>query len=161
MRPLKTTALFAVILIGLFSFSKSEKTLPPLKIENLNVSEILSKQGCRPDSDYLFFVETSLVKKSRGFSTVNAKVFLMERSTGQYNLLSSENIAVPFHKDMVSLDFEVAQRDCQQTTLENGDKIVGNSNFGSYCFAELIKSETVYNSYISATNKLLSLDRSM
>lgn len=163
MRPLKKAAFFAVILIGLFSFSKSEKTIPALNIDNLNVIEILSKQSlqCRPTSDYLFYVETELVKKSRGFNTINAKVFLMDRSTGQYNLLASENVAVPLHKDMISLDYETAIRDCELTTLENGDSIIGNSNSGPYCFSELIKNETVYNSYISSTNKLLGLNRTL
>lgn len=85
----------------------------------------------------------------------------MDRKTGQYNLLSSENIALPLHKDMISLDFETAVRDCELTTLENGDKIVGNANSGDYCFSELIKNETVYHSYISSTNKLLGLERTL
>lgn len=163
MRPLKKAAFSAVILIGLFSFSKTEKSIPSLNIDNLNVIEILSKQSLqwRPTSNHVFYVESELVKKSRGFNTINAKVFLMDRKTGQYNLLSSENIAVPLHKDMISLDFETAVRDCELTTLENGDKIVGNANSGDYCFSELIKNETVYQSYISSTNKLLGLERTL
>lgn len=163
MRPLKKIAFLAIILIGLFSFSKSEKTIPPLNIDNLNALEILSKQSleCRPTSDYMFFVQTELVKKSRGFTTVNASVYLMDRASGQYNLLASEHVAVPFHKDMISLDYEAATRNCESTILENGDRIVGNSNLGPYCFGELIKNETVYNSYVSATNKLLGLNRTM
>lgn len=161
MRPLKKIAFFAVILTGLFSFNKSEKTIPPLNIDNLNALEILSNQSleCRPTSDYMFFVETELVKKSRGFTTVNASIYLMNRASGQYNLLASEHVAVPFHKDMISLDYEPAIRDCDSTILENGDRIIGNTNSGSYCFAELIKNEAVYISYVSAANKLLDLDR--
>jgi hypothetical protein len=102
-----------------------------------------------------------LVKKSREFNTVNARVYMMDRETGQYNLVASENVAVPFHKDMIALDYEIPTRDCEFTTPENGDKIVGNSHSGDNCFRELIKNETVYNSYINSTNKLLHLDRSL
>ena len=163
MKPLKNIALVAVLLIGIFSFSKSENPKTTLNIDNINALEILSKQDltCRPNSDFLFYVESSLVKKSRGFNTVNARVYIMDRKTGQYNLLASENVAVPFHKDMIALDYETSTRDCEFTTLENGDKIVGNAHSGDYCFSELIKNETVYNSYINSTNKLLDLDRSI
>jgi hypothetical protein len=163
MKPLKIIAFIAIPLIGILSFSKSEKPTPTLNIDNINALEILSNQGvsCRPNSDFLFYVESSLVKKSRGFNTVNARVYMMHRETGQYNLLASENVAVPFHKDMIALDYEIPTRDCEFTTLENGDKIVGNSNSGDYCFSELIKNETVYNSYINSTNKLLNLNRSL
>ncbi|NCT10598.1 MAG: hypothetical protein GW772_11060 [Flavobacteriia bacterium] len=162
MRPLKKATFFAVILLGLFSFSKSEKTITPLNLSNINVLEILSHQNyqCRPNSDYLFYVETKLLKKSRGFNTINAKIFLMDRASRKSNLLASENIAVPFHKEMISLDYETAIRDSEMIIFENGDSIVGNSNSGPYCFSELIKNEIIYNSYISATNKLLGLNRS-
>ena len=163
MKPLKNIAFIAVLLIGIFSFSKSEKPQTTLNIDNINVLEILSKQDltCRPNSDFLFYVESSLVKKSRGFNTINAQVYIIDRSTGQYNLLASENVAVPFHKEMIALDYETTTRDCELTALENGDKIVGNVNSGNYCFSELMKNETVYNSYINSTNKLLHLDRSL
>ena len=163
MKPLKNIAFIAVLLIGIFSFSKSEKPKTTLNIDDINVLEILSKQDltCRPNADFLFYVESSLVKKSRGFNTANARVYMVDRSTGQYNLLASENAAVPFHKDMIALDYETTTRECEMTSLENGDKIVGNASSGNYCFSELMKNEIVYNSYINSTNKLLHLNRSI
>lgn len=163
MKPLKLTAFFAVLLIGLFSFNKSEKLNQPLNIDNLNVVEILSSQDldCRPTSDYLFYVETSLVKKERGFSTVNASIYMKERATGNYSLIASENVAIPFHKGMISLNYEKASRDCEVVEFENGDIIVGNAQLGDYCFNELIKHEIVFNSYVNSTNKLLGLDRTI
>jgi hypothetical protein len=163
MKPLKNIAFIAILLIGIFSFSKSEKPETTLNIDNINVLEILSEQNltCRPNSDFLFYVESSLVKKSRGFNTVNARVYIVDRSTGKHNLLASENVAVPFHKDMIALDYETTTRECEVTTLENGDKIVGNANSSNYCFSELMKNEIVYNSYLNSTNKLLHLDRSI
>lgn len=109
----------------------------------------------------MFYVETKLVKKSRGFKTVNANVYLMDRQTGQYNLLATENIAIPNHKDMIALDYDFIQAKCDQTSLSNGDRIIGNTANAPYCFSELITNEIVYNSYISSTNKLLGLDRSI
>jgi hypothetical protein len=163
MKLLKQTAFFAVILIGIFSFNKSEKPSNTLNLNNVNALEILSEQDltCRPNSGYLFYVESTLVKKSRGFNTVNARVYIKDRTTGQYNLLASENIAVPFHKEMIGLDYEITSRECEKISLVNGDQIVGNSNSGDYCFSELIKNETVYNSYVSSTNKLLGIDRTL
>ncbi|PQJ75541.1 hypothetical protein [Polaribacter gangjinensis] len=163
MKPLKNIALIAVLLVGIFSFSKSENSQSKLNIDNLNVLEILSKQdvSCRPNSDFLFYVESSLVKKSRGFNTVNARVYMIDRSTGQYNLLASENVAIPFHKDMIALDYDSTKTELELVTLVNGDKIVGNDNSGNYSFSELMEYEMVYNSYINSTNKLLNLDRSI
>ena len=82
MKPLKNIAFIAVLLIGIFSFSKSEKPKTTLNIDDINVLEILSKQDltCRPNADFLFYVESSLVKKSRGFNTVNARVYMVDRS---------------------------------------------------------------------------------
>ena len=163
MKPLKNIAFIAVLLIGILSFSKSDKPTTTLNIDNINALEILSNQdvSCRPNSEFLFYVESSLVKKSRGFNTVNARIYMMDRETRQYNLLASENVAVPFHKDMIALDYDIPTRDCEFTALKNGDKIVGNANSGNYCFSELMKNEIVYHSYINSTNKLLHLDRSI
>ncbi len=163
MKPLKNIAFIAVLLIGIFSFSKSEKPQTTLNLDNLNALEILSEQNlsCRPDSNFLFYVESSLVKKSRGYSTVNARIYVKDRKTGQSNLLASENVAVPFHKGMISLGYETASRDYEMTALENGDVIVGNANSGAYCFSELIKNKSVYHSYVSSTNKVLGLNRTL
>ena len=86
---------------------------------------------------------------------------MIDRSTGQYNLLASENVAIPFHKDMIALDYNSTKTELELVTLVNGDKIVGNDNSGNYSFSELMEYEMVYNSYINSTNKLLNLDRSI
>ena len=74
----KITAL-VVFSITIFSFVKKESNSPEIKLnlEEINVITILSKQKyeCRPSSKFMFYVETNLLKKSRGSNTINAKYF--------------------------------------------------------------------------------------
>lgn len=164
MKNLKKIAAITLILIGIFSFSIVENKTPKtsLNLEEINITQILSSQekGCRPSSEVLFYVDTKLVKKSRGFSTINASIFVLDRVSGQSNLLANENIVVPSYKDAV-LHYDLLPSTCNKIELTNGDKIVGSEIQTPYCFNELIQYETIYNSYNNATNKLLHLDRTL
>ena len=152
----------ALLLILFSSFSKVEKTTAKatLNFEKINVVQILSAQefGCRPSAELTFYVETTLVKKFRGYSKINASVFALNRLSGESSLLANENIIVPSHKDAV-LHYNKTASDCEKTILTNGDRIVGSQTNTKYCFNELIKHEVIYNSYIRSTNKLLDIQR--
>lgn len=45
--------------------------------------------------------------------------------------------------------------------LKNGDKVLSGEPKGFYRFDELMQFEPIYNSYITATNKLLKLKRTI
>ena len=164
MKNLKKIAVLALLLIGIFSFSKVEKIAPKtsLNLEQINIIKILSSQDleCRPSSDFLFYVETKLVKKSRGYSTINASIFVLDRVSGNSNLLANENIMVPFHKETV-LKYDSEVSDSKNIVLSNGDKIIGSDAHTPYSFNELIKYEIINNSYNRATNQLLHINRTL
>ncbi|APZ45678.1 hypothetical protein BW723_04910 [Polaribacter reichenbachii] len=165
MKPLKKVAALAVVLIGILSFSIKEtnKVKPSLNLDEINIDELLSSKQfeCRPDCDFTFNVETELIKKVRGGNNINAKVYITEKSTGKTSLLSQENIQIKKYKDAIAIEGLVSGDNFKNTILENGDKIIGSSNDQQYAFEELIKNETIYNSYINATNELLRLKRSI
>lgn len=165
MRPLKKVAALAVVLIGILSFSIKEHTTvkPTLSLDGINIDELLTKQQfeCRPTSDFMFYVETDLVKKIRGANNINAKVYLLDKATGRKNLISQENIQIKKYQDAIALDGFNTDQNFKNTVLQNGDKIIGGSGESLYAFDELIKNETIYNGYINATNKLLRLKRSI
>jgi hypothetical protein len=162
MKTSNVLKLLALLLIVIFSFSKVKKTTPKatLNFEKINIVQILSEQEfeCRPSAELTFYVESTLVKKFRGYSTINATVFALNRFSGESSLLANENIIVPFHKDAV-LHYDKTKSDCEKTILTNGDRIVGSQINTKYCFNELIKHEVIYNSYIRSTNKLLDIQR--
>lgn len=164
MKNLKKIAVLALLLIGFFAFSKAENTTSKssLNIEAINIVKVLSSQEleCRPTSNFLFYVETTLVKKSRGFSTINATIFVLDRVSGQYNSIANENIVVPFHNESV-LQFDTVKSNCDKTTLANGDKIIGSNLPAAYCFSDLIQYDVVLNSYNNAINKLLHINRTL
>ena len=122
MKTSNVLKLSALLLIVVFSFSKFKETTPKatLNFEKINVVEILSDQefGCRPSAELTFYVESTLVKKFRGYSTINATVFALNRFSGESSLLASENIIVPFHKDAV-LHYDKTKSDCEKTILSN------------------------------------------
>ena len=164
MKNLKKITVLALLLIGIFSFSKVEKIAPKtsLNLEQINIIKILSSQDleCRPSSDFQFYVETKLVKKSRGYSTINASIFVLDRVSGNSNLLANENIMVPFHKETV-LQYNSEVSDSKNIVLSNGDKIIGSDAQTPYSFNELIKYEVINNSYNRATNQLLRINRAL
>jgi hypothetical protein len=80
---------------------------------------------CRSSSDFLFYVETKLVKKSRGFNIINASIFILSRVSGKSNLLANENIMITFHKEIIlKCDSEASYS--EKIVLTNGDKIIGS-----------------------------------
>ena len=165
MKSLKRVAGISLILIGLLSFSKAEnKNLKEnLNLEKINVEQSLFdlESSCRPSSELLFYVETEIVKKSRGFNTVNASVYVLDKVSGASNLLANENLIISNYKDAV-LDYGSELFDFNDMVLTNGDKIVGNNLINTpYRFNELIKYEAVYNSYLKSTNKLLKINRAL
>jgi hypothetical protein len=165
MKSLKKIMALAVILIGIFSFSAKEtKTVETkLNLEGINVIEMLSKQQfeCRPTSEFMFSVETKLVKKIRGANNINAKVYIVDKISGNKSLLADENVQINKFKGAVSIKDESATETFKNSLLVNGDKIIGGSQEALYSFDELIKYESIYNGYINSTNKLLKMKRSI
>ncbi len=151
------TALF--VLSGtLFSFVNKESNSEEnkLNLEEINVITILSKQKyeCRPSSEFMFYVETTLVRKSRGANIISASIFVLNRRTGYFNLLANENILVPLYKDAISLESNTGLSDCEKVVLNNGDTTLGSSKNTPYCFSKLVEFEVIYSSYLKAKNKL-------
>lgn len=165
MKPLKKFMALAVILIGIFSFNKKENksSTTALNLENINVVDVLSNQQfeCRPSSDFIFYVETNLVKKIRGANQINAKVFILDKISGSKSLLAQENIQVNKFEDSIEIKDYSAEDNFMTSLLENGDVIIGGSEKAPFAFNDLIKYESIYNGYINSTNKLLRLKRSI
>lgn len=110
----------------------------------------------------MFYVETSLVKKIRGANNINAKVFILDKSTGRKNLLAQENIQVKKFEGAIELEDQSRNNlFISSYILENRDKIIGGSEKSLFAFNELVKYEFIYNGYINSTNKLLKLKRSI
>lgn len=164
MKPLRKIAALAVVLICVLSFIKKENETfkPALKLEFINIDNVLAEQQfhCRPTSDFAIYVETDLVKKIRGASNINAKVFIVDKISGRKNLLAQENILVKKFEDAIAIKDFSTNNDAL-STLDNGDTIIGGSEKGQFTFEELVKYDAIYNSYINATNKLLNIQRSI
>tara|TARA_R110002126_G_scaffold277373_1_gene423162 strand:+ start:140 stop:610 length:471 start_codon:yes stop_codon:yes gene_type:complete len=153
MKYIKKYSLLAVLAIIILSFSKIKNTAKiNLSETNSEILEFLSIQQfeCRPSSKFKFYVDTKILKKSRGFSTIQAKIYIVENKSGKSNLLATENIIAPIQKDIVLAYNEVIQTDLK--LLENGDKIL---NYKTN-FSELLGFSTIYDSYLTSRNKLLS-----
>lgn len=165
MKSLKKVAALAVVLIGIFAFSTKTTTVPKssLNLEAINVVDMLSKQQfeCRPSSDVMFYVETSIVKKVRGANNINAKVYLIDRASGNKSLLAVENLQVKKFQDAIAIGEHDAIDGFETSTIANGDKITGSLEKAPYNFEELIKYEAIYNAYVNSTNKLLDLKRTI
>ena len=157
MLPLKKITALAVILVGIFSFSTSEKNLnqTQLNLADVDVIDVLDtyRFNCRPSEDYFFFVDSDLVKKTRGAKQVNSKIYILERATGKKALLAEENIQISNFDDTVHIVDEAS------FALSNGDVVFDNEAETPYSFKELMKYQRVYGSYIASTNELLDLDR--
>jgi hypothetical protein len=154
MKSLKKIIILLVLSVAIFSFSKVENTEIKFEpnIEEPNVIDILSKQKyeCRPSSEYLFYVESYLSNDRT--PTIKAEIYMLNRKTNKSSLLADEKIKVSNNelKTYTSSEF-----------LKNGDKIISNSDQDLYSFKELLEFETIYSSYVSSTNKLLNLNRSL
>ncbi|PQJ76762.1 hypothetical protein [Polaribacter glomeratus] len=158
MNSLTATLLF-LLSVTFLSFVKIGDTSSKLKLEKSTIIEILIKQknGCRPSSEFMFYVETELVKKARGANTINAKIYVLDRASGFSNLLVSENILVSSFKGEVFLQYKTEKNYCGEATLHNGDKIIGTKEKSLYCFNELVKFESIYSSYLKSKNNLLQI----
>jgi hypothetical protein len=154
MKSLKKIIILLVLLVAIFSFSKVENTEIQLKshTEGLNIIDILSKQKyeCRPSSEYLFYVESYLSNDRT--PTIKAEIYMLNRKTNKSSLLADEKIKVSNNELNTHTSPEF---------LKNGDKIISNSDQDLYSFKELLEFETIYSSYVSSTNKLLNLNRSL
>ncbi|APZ46717.1 hypothetical protein BW723_10660 [Polaribacter reichenbachii] len=163
MNSIKKITVLIIAVIGFFTYSKAGNDNTPKSkviLEEVNVVELLSKQeqGCRPSSEVMFYVDTEIVKKHRGFSEINAKIYVLDRITGKTNLLTSENILLAYYQDSV-LGNALNTCDSSLNELKNGDKLIGDNIVSTYSFSELMKYETIYDSYIRSTNKLLNIKR--
>lgn len=160
MLSLKNNTILFLLLVTLSSFVKVDTNTSKLNLEKINILEVLSKQnnGCRPSSEFMFYVETKMVKKARGANTINAKIFVLDRFSGVSKLLASENIlATSYKKGDVFLHYKTVNKYCGKATLNNGDKIIGTTEKTVYCFNDLVKFEPIYSSYLRAKNDLLKL----
>lgn len=106
----------------------------------------------------MIYVEASLVKKSRGFKTINASVYILDRASGISSLLANEDIILPNYNDSI-LDYDIETANYEKIILKNGDKILITDCSSQYSFKELLKYEVVYNSYVRSAKKLLGAER--
>ena len=158
MKPLKKLAALLVLLLGIFAFTSKTNTTENsnLDLNTIDVLNVLLEQNtsCRLNSNYSFFVETELVEKVRGASTIEAKVFIIEKSTGSIAKISDEIIMVPNFKGTQLLENSLSTK-----KMDNGDEIIETKS--DFSLKSLQKFETINNSYIKSTNNLLSLNRSI
>lgn len=149
-----------LILVGVFSFSKTEETFPKLELSEFNmIKKVLNeKKECRPSSEFMFYVETELIKKYRGYNKVKANIYVLNRDSGLSSLLASKNVAIPNYKGSV-LIFDHQTNKTKNVELLNGDKIIGKHVTEQYNFNELMKNKIIYSSYVRSANKLLLQNR--
>ncbi len=153
----------AFILICILSSNSKENKLLELNLAEINIIEVLFDQqfGCGPSSEFLFYVETNLIKKIRGANIINAKVYVLEKVSGRKKLLATENIQVNKFKGAIAIQEHNIERTFKSYLLDNGDKVLGGSEKLTISFNKLIKYESIYNSYLNATDKLLGKQRSI
>jgi hypothetical protein len=168
MKSLNKVLAIAVLLTGIFSFSTKsfstkDKTNPEshLNLEEINIFEMLSKQQfeCRPSLEFMFYVETNLVKRMRGANEINAKVYFFDKLSGKKRLLANEIVQINAFKGAIVN--HTSENVFKPIRLKNGDKIIGTATKAPYSFSELMQFESIYNSYINATNILLVLKRTI
>ncbi|TXD52754.1 MULTISPECIES: hypothetical protein [unclassified Polaribacter] len=91
----------------IFSFTTKEKksVTSNLMLKDMNAIEVLLKQQfeCRPSSKFMFYVETNLIKKVRGANNISAKVYFLDKVSGQKKLLAAEIIQVSKFKGAIAL----------------------------------------------------------
>ena len=162
MKFIKKISAISLMLVGLLLFSNFKSNEPKKSERNTNlIASILnSKTSCRPTSNMMLYVKTSLVKKSRGFKTINASVYLLDKVSGISTLLANENVIVVNYKDSV-LEYDLISTNDDKSVLKSGDIILSSDYSNKYSFNELLKYEVVYNSYINSTNKLLKIKRAI
>jgi hypothetical protein len=142
------------------SFNKKQKINNSTLNENIvKIFSESKKFECKPSRAFQLQVETDITKRIRGAYNINAKIFIIEISTGDKKLVSQENLQVKkFEGSIIS---EENKTNKKTSKLPNGDLILGGSDQTPCEFNNLIKYDAVYYSYINATNKLLNLKRSI
>lgn len=163
MKSLKKIMATAVLIVGIFSFSTKDKIKPEshLNLEEIDIFEMLSKQQfeCRPSSEFMFYVETNLVKRMRGANQINAKVYFFDKLSREKRLLANEIVQVNTFKGTIVN--HTSENVFKPIRLKNGDTIIGTATKTPYSFRELMQFESIYNSYTNATNKLLAIKRTI
>lgn len=165
MNPLKKIIATAVVLFGLLSFNtKENQPLPSnLNLEEINIFEMLNAQQfeCRPSSEFMFYVEMSLVKKVRGASQINAKVYLSDKVSGKRKLLANENIQISKFEGIFFNQENHFEKEISPVYFKNGDILIGEDSKTAHYFKKLMQFDVVYAAYIRATNQLLELKRTI
>ena len=151
--------LILCLLGGIFSFTKIDTNTSKneINLDQIDVIKALNKEyfECRPSSKIMFYVESEVEKKSRGYNVVKANIKVLDRQTGNTKILASQSIIIANNKDAILEIPELA--DAKSTSvLRNGDILLQNGYFNKYQFNELVKYSSVYNSYVKSTNTLLN-----
>lgn len=162
MKTIFKVTFVSIILIGLVSFSKPKTKNLKTGLNNTEMVENIlnAERSCRPFYNKMFYVETSIVKKSRGFNRIRANLFVLDRISGISTFLTNEDIIVPKYKDSV-LKYDITISEYEKVHLKNGHLILVNNKTKKYDFCDLLKYEVVYNSYIRSTNNLLTIERAL
>lgn len=162
MKLIKNKIPFLIILVGIFSFTSINKDTSKINFNNIDIIKVLSKEEfqCRPSSEFMFYVESSLLKKQRGFNIVKAEVFILNRSSGDKAVLASEEVIIPNSSETI-LQFENSISIPSEYLSKNGDFSIKNNSNTPFSLRELIVYNSIYSSYINSTNKLLKLERSL
>lgn len=158
MKKIKNILAFIVLLIGLFAFKEADNnSILSKSIEKETILKTLSAQefGCRPSSEFNFYVETTVLKKYRGYAKIEAKIFVLDKLSNQKQMLASEDIIVANHKESI-LNYDKITKNLATTELENGHIIIHTKNSTAFSLKDLLNYELIYNRYIIATNNLLS-----
>ncbi|EAQ42001.1 hypothetical protein [Polaribacter sp. MED152] len=162
MKTIKKISTLFLLLVGIFSFTTIETKTSKngINLDQIDVIEALNKEyfECRPSSKIMFYVESTVEKKSRGYNVVKADIKVLDRQTGNTKLLASQSIVIANNKDAILEIPELS--DARSTTeLTNGDILLHKNNTNKYQFNDLVKYNSLYNSYVNSTNKLLNTSR--
>ncbi|WP_397446940.1 hypothetical protein [Polaribacter sp. R77954] len=163
MKLIKKIVILSILLLAVFSFvnfKKNKNLTAKLNLEKVDIIALLNKQemGCRPSDKVMFYVDTEIIKKYRGFSEIRANIYIVDRVSGTSSQLSSGHILLPNYNDTVIANHTKITNNLW-TEIQNGDKLITDNNQGSYGFKELIQYKFIYNSYLKSTNKLLNIKR--
>lgn len=157
MKILKIVIPAFILLTVVFSFVKIENNIKELDLNSIDVKELLTKNEfeCRPSSKYMFYVDTEILKKSRGYSIIKADVFLYERASGTSALIATNNIISPLSKDAI-IGYKNELGSPFYKKIKNGDKAFGYKSESLDYFNELMNYKSIYKSFEVSRDKLLS-----
>lgn len=165
MKYIKNIIITALVLVSFIGFSvvNPKSSNAAINLKSINVVDALTtqEQGGRPSSEVFFKVDTEIVKKYRGFSEINAKIYVVDRKSGAMDLLANENILVQYYKDAI-INYQAVTLENGLDQLKNGDRIIRNNTMNTaygYSFKELMQYKTIYSNYIQSSNSLLKIKR--